>query len=257
MNGAVATSGGPASVLELDGISVQFGGVHALQKVSMALPDLPGISAIIGPNGAGKTTLFNVVSGLVKPQSGRVIFRGADVTGLRADQVFAAGLSRTFQGVRLFANLTLIQNLLISARSMPGSGGKREALNRSTAALDQVGLHRDLWDRYPSELSLAQSRFAEVARAIASRPAVLMLDEPGAGLNPAEKIAVSELFREIARNYRCRIVLVEHDMKLVMAVAETIWVMNFGTILTHGSPEMVQNDPAVIEAYLGSADDDH
>lgn len=236
--------------LAIDGISVRFGGVSALDGVSMSIPTSPGISAVIGPNGAGKTTFFNVLTGLIRPGAGHIRLEGRDLVGLRPDQVFKARIARTFQGVRLFGHLSLMQNVMVASRSSAPTAA--EAMARAELALTATGLDRASWSLLPDRLTLLDRRLVEIARGLAAQPVVLLLDEPAAGLNSAEKERLGALLAHLARAFSCRVVIVEHDMKLVMSIAETIWVMNFGRVLSHGTPEQIRNDPAVIEAYLGS-----
>ncbi|MBA4790252.1 MAG: branched-chain amino acid ABC transporter ATP-binding protein/permease [Rhizobiales bacterium] len=241
------TSAGP---LEVDGICVRFGGIAALDGVSLSIPTTPGISAVIGPNGAGKTTFFNVLTGLIRPGAGRIRLDGRDLVGLRPDQVFKARIARTFQGVRLFAHLSVYRNVMVAARSAAPDAATARA--RAEQALAETGLDRSAWALPPDRLTLLDRRLVEIARGLSARPALLLLDEPAAGLNSAEKERLGALLGHLAETFACRIVIVEHDMKLVMSIAQTIWVMNFGRVLSHGTPDEIRNDPAVIEAYLGS-----
>ncbi|WP_127088632.1 ABC transporter permease subunit [Aquabacter cavernae] len=243
----VATAAGP---LVVDGICVRFGGIAALDGVGMTIPTTPGISAVIGPNGAGKTTFFNVLTGLIRPQAGQIRLEGRDLVGLRPDQVFKARIARTFQGVRLFSHLCVYRNVMLAARSATPDGALARA--RAERALAAAGLDQAAWGLPPDRLTLLDRRLVEIARGLAARPVVLLLDEPAAGLNSAEKERLGALLGHLAEAFACRIVIVEHDMKLVMSIAETVWVMNFGRVLSHGTPEEIRNDPAVIEAYLGS-----
>jgi ABC-type branched-subunit amino acid transport system ATPase component len=249
--------------LELRGISVRFGGVQALNDVSFQLANQAGISAIIGPNGAGKTTLLNVLTGIVRPAAGRLLIAGHDMTGRRPDMIFRSKIARTFQGIRLFEHLTVRENVHLAARSAVGAGHsgaasiwfdrRHTARHKAEHALRQVGLPVSLWSELPERLTLLERRLTEIARALTAEPAALLLDEPAAGLNTAEKERLCTLLGVIAASYQCRVVLVEHDMKLVMAIAERIMVMNFGRLLAEGAPDMIRADPAVVEAYLGTA----
>jgi ABC-type branched-subunit amino acid transport system ATPase component len=253
----------PAPVLELRGVSVRFGGVQALGDVSLRLLPGPGISAIIGPNGAGKTTLLNVLTGLVPPVAGHLWIGGRDMTGHRPDAIFRSGVARTFQGVRLFEHLTVRENVHLAARSACRSGPagsaavwfdrRRDARDRVDRAMGEAGLPPSLWSALPERLTLLERRLTELARALTAEPAALLLDEPAAGLNTAEKERLCGLLRSLAASRACRVVLVEHDMKLVMAVADRISVMNFGRVLAEGAPDAIRSDPAVIDAYLGTA----
>jgi ABC-type branched-subunit amino acid transport system ATPase component len=189
------------------------------------------------------------------------------VTGWRPDQIFRAGVSRTFQGVRLFEHLTVYQNVRLAARSAPAAHlapaadgpkpasawlDRARARARTERALGEVGLDRSLWDAAPDRLTLLERRLVEIARALTVQPLALLLDEPAAGLNTAEKQRLCALFERLTAAIGCRIVVVEHDMKLVMSIAERICVMNFGRLLREGAPEDIRTDEAVIEAYLGT-----
>jgi ABC-type branched-subunit amino acid transport system ATPase component len=251
-----------APALELKSATVRFGGVTAVNDVSLAIPAAAGISAIIGPNGAGKTTLFNVLTGIIRPVSGHVMIGGRDMTGSRPDQIFRARIARTFQGARLFAHLSVRDNVHLAARSVsaPGRPGGPSvwfdrgatALRRAERALREVDLPPLLWSVWPDRLTLLERRLAEIARALTAEPTVLLLDEPAAGLNTAEKERLCALLVRLAGSIGCRVVVIEHDMKLVMSIAERIWVMNFGCLLAEGTPADIRANEAVIEAYLGT-----
>jgi ABC-type branched-subunit amino acid transport system ATPase component len=250
-----------AAALELNSAYVRFGGVCAVNDVSLRIQGHPDISAIIGPNGAGKTTLFNVLTGVIRPASGRVLVAGRDMTGRRPDEIFRAGISRTFQSVRLFEHLSIRDNVLIAARSVsapsrPGGASvwldRGDAKHRAEQALTRVGLPHPLWLAAPDRLTLLEQRLVEIARGLTVEPIVLLLDEPAAGLNNAEKARLCELFRTLSASSACRILVIEHDMKLVMSIADRITVMNFGCLLAEGTPEEIRNNEAVIEAYLGA-----
>jgi ABC-type branched-subunit amino acid transport system ATPase component len=248
--------------LELKSATVRFGGVTAVNNVSLRISSTAGISAIIGPNGAGKTTLFNVLSGVIRPASGQILIGGRDMTGRRSDEIFRARVARTFQGVRLFAHLSVCDNVRLAARSVSALGRpggpsvwidrRGDALRRAERALRDVDLPRMLWSVWPDRLTLLERRLAEIARALTAEPSVLLLDEPAAGLNTAEKERLCALLVRLAGSAGCRIVVIEHDMKLVMSIAERIWVMNFGCLLSEGTPTEIRADEAVIEAYLGT-----
>ena len=264
---ANANAGAIPPVLAAENVSVRFGGVTALSDVSVRIGTGRRIESIIGPNGAGKTTLFNVLTGVVQPSSGKVLVRGEDVTGTRQDHIFRKGVSRTFQGLRLFEQLTVEQNVTLAAYSVTGrqdrARGKtvsgfwssKEGLERAHRALDQVGLPQAVRDRKPPQLSLWDSRMVEIARAISSEPDVLLLDEPAAGLNPVEKTKLRELLERLSHEIDFHVLVVEHDMNFVMSIAEHIWVLNFGCLLASGPPSEIQADPRVHEAYLGSPKD--
>lgn len=258
MSLAVVKSAPVAPVLALQDVHVRFGGVRALSEVSLEIPPGPGVSAIIGPNGAGKTTLFNVLTGIIRPSQGAIRIADRDVTGLRPDEIFRTGVSRTFQGVRLFAHLSVLENVALAARSALPRGarawfsGAGEAEDRAKACLEATGVEPRLWSLWPDRLTLLEQRLVEMARAMTAKPLVMLLDEPAAGLNTVEKQRLCALFETLAQTSGCRVVVVEHDMKLVMSVAKRIWVMNFGRLLAQGTPSEIRTNEAVIEAYLGA-----
>lgn len=254
---------GVATLLQVDGLTKRYGGLAAVQDVSFSIP--PGvIAAVIGPNGAGKTTLFNLISGFTPPNQGRVILDGHDLTGLRSDQRAARGLVRTFQLVRLFPQMTALGNVLVGFHMHIHGGSiaaivrprwlrEQEARIRAEAweLLGLVGLQHQA-DTLASNLTYGQQRLLEVARGLAARPKLLMLDEPAAGLNTGETVELSNLIKKI-RGRGITVLFIEHDMGLVMGIAEQVHVLNFGRRIASGTPQEVQNEPAVVEAYLGSA----
>jgi ABC-type branched-subunit amino acid transport system ATPase component len=258
----IAPAADQTPALKLKSATVRFGGVTAVNDVSLRIPSAAGISAIIGPNGAGKTTLFNVLSGVIRPTSGQILIAGRDMTGARPDQIFRARVARTFQGARLFRHLSVRDNVRLAARSVsaPGRPGgpsvwidrRGDVLRRAERALKDVDLPCSLWSALPDRLTLLERRLAEIARALTAKPLALLLDEPAAGLNTAEKQRLCALLLRLANAIGCRIVVIEHDMKLVMSIAERIWVMNFGCLLSEGTPAEIRADEAVIEAYLGT-----
>jgi branched-chain amino acid transport system ATP-binding protein len=249
------------ALLEADNISKRFGGYQALADISFAIK--PGdIHTLIGPNGAGKTTLFNIISGVTTATSGRTRFAGVDYTGSRADQVLAMGVARNFQQVRLFPGLSIIENVMVGCHARMGSlwhelltypllkpRAEREARARAMEVLAFVGLG-ERTKMLPSELTLVDQRRLEIARALASRPQLLLLDEPAAGMNPAEVNELDVLIRQI-RKSGITVLLVEHHVRLVMAVADRVTVLSAGRLIAEGPPREVQSDEAVIAAYLG------
>lgn len=233
--------------LEVSGVSVVFGGHRALDGVGMTAE--PGqVTGLIGPNGAGKSTLFDVVSGLRRPSSGRVVLDGRDVTRLGPARRARRGLARTFQRLELFGRLTVRDNLLVAAEMGPD---RRLAGHAVTGILDRIGLHH-LADTCADELSTGAARLVEVGRAMAVRPRLLLLDEPAAGQDGEETERFAALLRSLADDGTA-VVLVEHDMGLVMSVCDRLHVLDLGKIIASGPPEEVRRDARVLAAYLGEA----
>lgn len=243
-------------------VTVRFGGVVALDAVSMEL--LEGeLVALIGPNGAGKTTLFNVVSGIQRPDAGDMIYASQSINGLDPSVRARMGIGRTFQTPQAFGSLTVLDNLLLPAwlpryggvlpdlLPIPGAGSARRAARdqaRGVAAF--LGIE-DTLSRYPIELPLGKRRLIELARALCTSPRLLLLDEPASGLDAAETARFAELLLRVRDVFRLTMLLVEHDMQLVLGVADYAYVLNFGKLLSRGRAQEVVNDPAVVAAYLG------
>jgi branched-chain amino acid transport system ATP-binding protein len=234
-------------MLEASGISKSFRGLRAVQDVSFEVPR-GGIVGLIGPNGAGKTTCFNMIAGIYRPDAGRVRFAGREIHGLRPDQVCAAGVGRTFQIVKPFAGLTVLDNIVVGAllRSKDVSAAKSYAAE----IMEKLGLGAKR-DMLASSLTLPDRKRLEVARALATRPKLLLLDEVMAGLRPTECDQIVAVFRELNRAEGLAILLIEHVMRAVMALAQRIVVLHHGEVIARGTPDEVVRDPAVLESYLG------
>jgi branched-chain amino acid transport system ATP-binding protein len=251
------------AILRVHGLTKQFGGLTAVDNVSFDIRR-GEIFALIGPNGAGKTTLFNCVTGLFPPTHGDVVFDGRDITGFRPHQAAKLGIARTFQNIRLFDYMSVLDNVLVGQHTRLRSQlwdallktprerrEERDARERARELLRFVGLERHA-ENYARNLPYGQQRRLEIARALATSPAMLLLDEPAAGFTPQEKVELSGLIHRI-REQGVTVFLIEHDMRLVMGISERIVVLDHGEKIAEGMPEQVRSNPRVVEAYLGKS----
>lgn len=250
------------SLLRVEDLSISFGGLRAVSGFNLELK--PGeLVGLIGPNGAGKTTVFNILTGFYQPQEGRVIFDGTDITGLSCYKINRLGISRTFQNIRLFNELTVLENVKV-AYQYAGRYSWYDAIfrtgvyHRREKEITDWALSRlDIFNlagkanEIAKNLPYGEQRRLEIARALAGRPKLLLLDEPAAGMNPQETAELLELIRWLRQEFSLTILLIEHDMSLVMKLCERILVLDYGMTIAEGSPEEIRNNPRVIEAYLG------
>ncbi len=250
-------------VLEAKALTRRFGGLIAVNDVSFAI-NKDEIFGLIGPNGAGKTTLFNLITAFITPSSGELLYKGAEISQLRPHQIAGLGIARTFQNIRLFGELSALDNVIIAqhlhikSTILTGLLGlpiavREEAKSRQKALelLDLIGLSNRAEEK-AKNLAYGDQRRLEIARALALAPQVLLLDEPAAGMNTSEKHQLSEFIRELRTQFELTIILIEHHVPLVMGLCDRIAVLDFGQLIALGEPSVVRNDPAVIEAYLGN-----
>ena len=253
------------SLLSVRGVGKHFGGLHVLEDVSIEVPG-GAIFALIGPNGAGKTTVFNLVTGLLKPSTGSIAFEGRDLAGIPPHQITRLGIARTFQNIRIFPDMTLLENVMVGRHHLLDYGGlallfatpafreaERRSRERALELLSWVKLDHKA-EATADNLSYGEQRKLEFARALATEPKLLLLDEPVAGMNPSEKAVLMEEIRNI-RDRGYGVFLIEHDMRFVMNLCDRVAVLNFGRIIAEGPPDEIRTHPDVIEAYLGRGDE--
>jgi branched-chain amino acid transport system ATP-binding protein len=256
-------AGAGDDILAAEAVSKIFGGLVAVDSVSFAVPR-GSIVSIIGPNGAGKTTFFNMLTGLYRPNTGRIVFNGDDITRMRPDRIMAAGLARTFQNIRLFGTMTAVENVLVALHSRTKAGvfrsilrtpgtrrEERESRDKAREVLRYVGLRESVFEDMSRNLAYGDQRRLEIARALVSDPVMLLLDEPTAGMNPQESAQLTDFMQRVRDERGLTILLIEHDMKVVMGVSERITVLDHGEKIAEGKPQEVRENDRVIEAYLG------
>lgn len=249
-------------LLDVRDVSKRFGGLVAVNNVTFQVEE-KSIASVIGPNGAGKTTFFNLVTGIFQPDSGSIAFNGKNLIGLRPDQVVSCGIARTFQNIRLFAGMSVLENVLVGRhtrlktrfvdalfKNQRYRNDEADAIARAHQLLQQMGLDHKA-NELASNLSYGQQRRLEIARALATDPKLILLDEPAAGMNPQETHQMIQLIKDLRDVFNVTVVLIEHDMKLVMTMSDRVTVLCFGEKIAEGLPHEIRSNPQVIEQYMG------